>query len=180
MNYEFYRLMHFTGIFMTLTALGGIAVHMINGGSKQEFPGRKWVAVMHGVGLLLALTGGFGMLARLYGGMETPPWAIIKLVIWVLLGALPAPMYKMKSAARALYVAALVLAVAAGAAAYFKPFSDAGAEVIEQGEADGGLDSDDTNPGGASAPDGPEEYEDEDPNLSGQTDGAATARPKDK
>jgi len=132
MSYEFYRILHFTGIFMVLTSLGGMAVHMINGGTRAEFPARRWTAIMHGIGLFIALTGGFGMLARLYGGMSLPVWAWIKLGIWLLLGVAPAVLYRAKGAARALFVAVVVLAVLAAATAFRKPFASLNGTTAEQ------------------------------------------------
>ena len=48
--------------------------------------GPKWVAPVHGVGLLFSLVGGFGLLARLGIVTQWPTWVIAKLVIWIVLG----------------------------------------------------------------------------------------------
>lgn len=122
MSYEFYRILHFTGIFMVLVALGGIAVHMINGGSREAFPARRWVAIVHGIGLFFALLAGFGMYAKAYGGMGVPTWVWLKVGIWLVLGAAPVVLYRAKGAAHALFLVVVALAVAAGTIAYSKPF----------------------------------------------------------
>ena len=91
-KYEVYRLIHFTGIFVLLFAFGSLFT-----GEKTT----KAAAVGHGIGLLLILLGGFGMHSSPLGGGEFklkdtyrimygttfPTWLILKLVIWLLLGA---------------------------------------------------------------------------------------------
>jgi hypothetical protein len=48
-----------------MAALGGAAIHAANAGTREASPTRRLVSLAHGVALLLILTGGFGMLARL-------------------------------------------------------------------------------------------------------------------
>ena len=63
MSYAFYKWLHLTGIFLTLMPLGGMLLHMMNGGTR-DFARRKVLGALHGLGTLLALVGGFGLLAR--------------------------------------------------------------------------------------------------------------------
>lgn len=90
-KYEIYRLIHFTGIFVLLFAFGSLFT-----GEKST----KGAAIGHGIGLLLILLGGFGMHAspvggefklkdtyRLIYGTTFPTWLILKIVIWLALGA---------------------------------------------------------------------------------------------
>jgi hypothetical protein len=122
-SYPFYKLMHFVGIFVMLVALAATCMHAAMGGTKPENPLRKALGAAHGIGVLLILTGGFGMLARLgivQGGL--PVWVMIKLVLWVALAAAMALPYLSRTWARALLVAMPVLAALAGATAIIKPF----------------------------------------------------------
>jgi hypothetical protein len=120
MSVEIYRVLHLTGIFMILLPLGGIGLHMINGGTR-EFASRKLLAIVHGIGLVIALVAGFGLLARLHGG-ALPLWAIAKLVIWLWMGAAPVLFYRRAQMAKVLWFAVLILAAVAACLAIFQPF----------------------------------------------------------
>lgn len=76
MSYETYKLIHFAGIFTLFFAFGSLFK-----GDKTT----KGAVIGHGIGLLLILLGGFGMQA-VYG-YGFPAWLIIKIVIWLALGA---------------------------------------------------------------------------------------------
>ena len=123
MPYGVYKLMHFLGIFMLITALAATSMHVLRGGSRADNPYRRALAITHGVAVLLILTGGFGMLARLgvmHGAL--PNWIYAKLAIWVALAAAMMVPYRGQRYARALLIVVPVLAVAAGAVALYKPF----------------------------------------------------------
>ena len=123
MSYVVYKLMHFLGIFMLITALAATSMHVLRGGSRTDNPYRRMLGVAHGVAALLILTGGFGMLARMgvmHGAL--PNWIYVKLAIWVTLAAAMMVPYLGPRYARALLMAVPVLAVAAGATALYKPF----------------------------------------------------------
>ena len=116
-----YKNIHLLGVFMILMALGGLILHRINGGIR-EHAWRKPVAVTHGVGLLLALVGGFGALARLGIFWPLPGWVIGKLVIWLVFGALVAVIFRSPTLAKPLWWVTIVLAALAGYLALHKPF----------------------------------------------------------
>lgn len=123
MPYETYKVMHFFGIFMLITALAAVAMHVLRGGTRTDLPHRRAIAVTHGVAVAFILTGGFGMLARLdivQGGL--PVWIYIKLAIWLALAVAIAAPYLGRRYARGLLVALPVLTAAAGATALYKPF----------------------------------------------------------
>ena len=91
-KYEMFKLIHLFGIFMTFVVLGGLGLHVLNGGNKETNANRKVVAALHGTGVFLILLGGFGTLAYVYklagsnqmaNGLEL--WVILKLGIWLLL-----------------------------------------------------------------------------------------------
>ena len=123
--YGVYRLVHFFGIFLLLTALGGGVMRAIlgEGGTEAERAAagrtRRLIAISHGVALLLILVGGFGMLARLDIGF--PMWIVAKLAIWLLLGAGLTVAYRMKASARLVWFAIPVLGLLAAWLAYVKP-----------------------------------------------------------
>lgn len=74
-------------------ALGGVTLHVLNGGTK-EFANRKMIAITHGIGLFLILLGGFGMLARLGIIWPWPGWIVAKFIIWLAYGGLLTLVYK--------------------------------------------------------------------------------------
>jgi uncharacterized membrane protein len=123
MSYAVYKLMHFLGIFMLITALAATSMHVLRGGNRTDNPYRRVLGAVHGIAAALILTGGFGMLARMgvmHGGL--PNWIYVKLGIWVAFAAAMIVPYRGQPYARALLIAVPVLAVAAGAVALYKPF----------------------------------------------------------
>ncbi|HEX6589193.1 MAG TPA: hypothetical protein VF039_09230 [Longimicrobiales bacterium] len=124
-SYGVYRLVHFLGIFLLLTALGGAAMRaMASAGvastEADRKPLRRLVAATHGIAMLLILVGGFGMLARLDVGF--PGWIVGKLLVWMALGAMLGLTVRLAGRARALWFAIPVLAFVAAWLAYTKPF----------------------------------------------------------
>jgi hypothetical protein len=123
MSYTVYKLMHFFGIFILVLALATRALHILRGGTRADDPYRRQVAAAHGVALLLILTGGFGMLARM-GVMHTglPAWIHVKLLLWALFGAALVLASRGKLGARAVLIAIPFLGITAAAVALYKPF----------------------------------------------------------
>lgn len=121
MTFEFYRALHFLGIILIFLSLGGLVVHAANGGTKESNRWRKPVAITHGIGMLIALTGGFGMLAKLGIFWPWPGWAIGKLIVWLLLGAMVAPIYRRGDSALLWWVFSAILGFTAAYLAVFKP-----------------------------------------------------------
>jgi len=118
-----YKLMHFLGIFMLITALAATSMHVLRGGSRTDNPYRRVLGAAHGIAAALILTGGFGMLARLgvmHGAL--PTWIYVKLAIWVTLAAAAVVPYLGRRYAGGLLIAVPMLAIAAGAVALYKPF----------------------------------------------------------
>jgi hypothetical protein len=109
------------GIFFVLLSLGGIALHVVNGGTR-EFKNRKFIASMHGIGLLVSFVAGFGLLAKLGFMRDLPTWSIMKMVIWLVLGGLPAVIYRKPTLAKPIWLTTLVLAGFAAYLAVYKPF----------------------------------------------------------
>lgn len=122
LSYQFYKVTHFVGIFLILISLGGITLHVMNDGTRQ-YAMRKWAAISHGVGLLLAFVAGFGLMARLGLIHGFPLWIWGKLAVWLLLGAAPALIYRQRKIAKGLWFAILFLAGIAAYLAIYKPTS---------------------------------------------------------
>lgn len=123
-SYVTYKLVHFFGIFLLVTALGASSMNAIRGGTWSELPWRRALGASHGIAAFLILLGGFGMLARL-GAMHDaglPGWVIAKLVIWFALAAAIVLPRRGIGYAKALLVALPFLALSAGALALLKPF----------------------------------------------------------
>jgi hypothetical protein len=124
MSYTSYKLMHLLGLFAVMVALAGIAAHAAAGHGKEENRSYKTLLFLHGLGALLALTGGFGLLARLNlsGPGLLPGWIWAKLTLWVLLGGLIALPYRRPAMARTLLFLLPVLGFLGAVLANYKPF----------------------------------------------------------
>ena len=89
MPYFAYKLLHYAGLFLLFTSLGGLCAARFGQGQGAE--GERWLKLLHGMALLMVIVAGFGMLARL--GQASPAgwplWVWLKLVIWATLGAAP-------------------------------------------------------------------------------------------
>ncbi len=121
MPYEIYKIIHLTGIVMTVIALGGLSMHAILGGEKKN-PFRKPAMITHGVGLLFALVGGLGMLARLSIHWPWPTWVVIKFAIWLAFGAAAAMVYRKPVLNHGVWWGSVVLVALAATSAIMKPF----------------------------------------------------------
>ena len=78
MDYSTYKIIHLTGIAALALGTGG----MMAGGNK-----RVLFSILQGIALLVMLVSGFGLLAKLHLGF--PHFAIVKTVLWLVIGALP-------------------------------------------------------------------------------------------
>ncbi len=123
MSYELYKVLHIVGVVMVIAALGGVAVHAANGGTRIANAVRRPLAALHGLGLLVILVAGFGLLARLSlvrGGL--PLWIYGKLAIWLVAGALLAIPYRRPAVARPVLMIGLpLLGLLAAWLAVYKP-----------------------------------------------------------
>lgn len=120
MPFDFYKVMHFFGLVMVFTALGGQIVVALNGGDSKQQPGRKWIAIFHGLGLVLVLVAGFGMIAKL--GIGFPGWVLAKIAIWVTLGSIGAVVARKRNLAGMIWIFVITLGLAASYLARYKPF----------------------------------------------------------
>ena len=119
MSLEVYKLIHIIGIGMIFLSMGGMSMHALVGGEKQN-DWRKPAIIGHGVGMFLILLAGFGMLARLGIHWPWPTWVILKLVIWFVLGGSVALLYRSQGLNRLVWFGSLFALLAAGYLAIFK------------------------------------------------------------
>jgi hypothetical protein len=116
-----YKLLHILGIVLIVMPLGAMALHLLNGGTRQSNQSRKLLAITHGVGMLVTLVAGFGMLARLeIGGF--PTWVAIKTAIWLVLGGALGILFRAPGSARAIWFLAPLLTGLAGWIALHRGF----------------------------------------------------------
>lgn len=83
MPYDFYKVLHFAGIIITLTSLSGYIFYFVQNKNNEK---KKFFSIVNGVGLLIILVSGFGLAARLGYMQSLPNWVYIKLAIWLALG----------------------------------------------------------------------------------------------
>jgi hypothetical protein len=122
MSYEFYKVLHLVGVFMILTSVSALTIHVIGGGTKLTTPMRKGLMAVHGMGLLIVLVAGFGLLARLgLARSGIPPWVIVKLVIWLYFAAATMFLYRTTKYAKGFWFKIIVLASLAAYFAIYKP-----------------------------------------------------------
>ena len=104
---------------LTFLGVGGVVVQAAFT-NQQAAKWRKLAVITHGVGLLLLLLGGFGALAKL--GIHLQGWVIVKIGIWVVVGALPFVLRRKPELSLVAWMATLMLGAAAAFLALFRPF----------------------------------------------------------
>lgn len=118
MSYEFYKILHLSGLFIAFTALAGALGIAVAGGNDAV---RKKLGMAHGIGLLVAFVAGFGMHAKLHiEGM--PGWFVAKIALWLLLGALVIVPRRAADRATLAFVALPILGILGTWLAIQKPF----------------------------------------------------------
>jgi hypothetical protein len=124
MSYITYKLIHLFGLFTLFVALAAMAAHAATGRTKGENPTYRGLLIFHGIGALVALTGGFGLLARtgVEHGQLFPGWVWGKLALWLLVGGLIALPYRNRGLARVLVFILPFLGLLGAYLGDFKPF----------------------------------------------------------
>ena len=121
LSYSVYNFIHLAGILMIFFSLGGVVMHVANGGSRDN-SFRKVAAITHGVGMVLVLIAGFGMLARLGIHWPWPGWVTLKVLLWLVLGMALFLIYRFAHHARLMWWLVLALAIFTVYIVIFKPF----------------------------------------------------------
>lgn len=121
MSYEFYKVLHLLGVFLTLTGLIGIATLKWAGTGLPAAPRRAFF-LMHGIGLLIAFVAGFGLAARLGMFANLQGWVWAKIGLWLAMGGLIAVAKRKGEMGVTLILSFIALAGVAAWLAIFKPF----------------------------------------------------------
>ena len=100
MTYNFYKIAHLIGISVLALGVGG----MMAGGEK-----RRTFAMLQGIGLLVMLVTGFGLLAKLKLTPYVPHFAMVKIALWVLIGAMPVLFRKLRTPLPAAILVSIIL-----------------------------------------------------------------------
>ncbi len=120
MSYEAYKVLHLFGIFLVLVPLGGVAMHVVNGGTKETNKARAMAGMFHGLGLVISFVAGFGLIGKLDIGM--PMWFLAKLVLWLIFGMYTLFLYRKPAHSKLLLILVPFLATLSAYLAVFKPF----------------------------------------------------------
>jgi hypothetical protein len=82
-----YKLVHLSGIFLMIMSFGSLIYQSLIKEENQPQGGlsKRNLSIIHGVGLLMVLIGGFGMLARQGVVGAWPNWVSLKFTIWLIL-----------------------------------------------------------------------------------------------
>ena len=113
-----YKIIHLTGILMLFLALGSLICRSRLDGRDYVF--RKIGGITSGIGLLMALIGGFGLLAKMKLGF--PPWVVGKIIIWIIFGGLIAFINRRPNMAMVNWFFVIFLGILAAFLAIVKPF----------------------------------------------------------
>ena len=115
-----YKVLHIFGILLGFSALGGLILHHLNGGTKANNASAKLIGMTHGIALVIIFISGFGMLHK--GGYGFPLWALVKIALWLVIGGLIAMVPRMPQHSKLFWFLVPVLGTVAGWLALFKPF----------------------------------------------------------
>jgi len=115
LSYEFYKILHLTGVFGMLLALGAAAA----AGPQIDLAARRRNGILHGIGMVLIIVAGFGMLSR--GNLGFPGWIVIKSLLYIVIGALPM-LARRREAPMQYILIGLAVAFAATWLAHARPF----------------------------------------------------------
>lgn len=118
MSYQFYKVLHVASLFMLFTSLAAVAFLPTD---KRK----PWVA-LHGAASLVIFVAGFGLLAKIGAMKAFPSWAVVKIVIWLALAAMPIILRKKPGMALQLLLATVLLGAIGSYTAVNKPGAEAG------------------------------------------------------
>lgn len=114
-----YKTLHLGGIMLLFLSLGAAIIRAVAGDAAIQC--KRFIAICHGLALVIILVAGFGLLAVMKYGF--PTWIVIKLVLWVMFGGLIAIANRRPKQAQFTWWVAVGLGVVAVLVALMKPFS---------------------------------------------------------
>lgn len=118
MDYDIYKMLHFTGMIILFSGLSGMAVSYFGG--KNNFRKQlKFFGALHGIALLLLLISGFGFAGK--NAIEFPLWMNIKILFWFILGGLPVLIKQKPQNIKMYFVIIIILGIAASYLGVVKP-----------------------------------------------------------
>jgi uncharacterized membrane protein HdeD (DUF308 family) len=118
-SYQIYKILHLVSLFGVFMCMGALIIHGMNGGGRDH-PARKWLMVSFSVFMFLALTGGFGLVARIQTGMQ--PWVYAKTLLWLIVGGYMSVIVRKPQWAKANWFVMLLLGITGAWIALYKPF----------------------------------------------------------
>ncbi len=119
LSYQIYKILHLVSLFGVFMCLGALVIHYMNSGAK-DFPARMWLMLSFATFMFLALVGGFGLMARLGGGMQT--WIYVKITLWLVVGAYMSVIVRKPNLSKVHWFVLLVLGATGAYVALYKPF----------------------------------------------------------
>lgn len=120
-SYYTYKFLHLAGIFAILLSLGGLIVNRALS-TAEDSPWRKHLAMVNGIAMVIVLVAGFGLLARLGVSWPWQGWVLVKVAVWVGVGAMLVLVNRLPQVGKLLWWASLALTSVAMYMAIFKPF----------------------------------------------------------
>ncbi len=121
MSYEFYKMLHITGIVLLFSGLVTLLTMKV-AGIPLEGTSKRFAFLAHGLGLVLILVAGFGLLARLGLVSSMPSWVYIKIAIWLYFGLAIALIKRKGQLGWKLYIPLILVFMIASYVATEKPF----------------------------------------------------------
>lgn len=121
MSYEFYKMLHVIGLLWAFASLGGLIVHVLNGGNRESNSANRLLAISHGVSLLVVFVSGFGMHAKL-GIQGFPGWFILKILLFFVVGGMVRLPYLLPAQSKTFFFLLPALAALGAWLALYKPF----------------------------------------------------------
>lgn len=118
MSYPLYKVLHILGGLFLFAGLGGLILQQLRDGGGET--ARKLAGLTHGLALILLLVTGFGAVAKL-GANLMAPWVVGKMILWLVIGAMPVLIRRMPRAATVLWWLVPLLGGLAGYLAVYKP-----------------------------------------------------------
>jgi hypothetical protein len=120
MDLSVYKIMHYVAIMALFFGLGGLTLGALNASGKN-FANRKIFSILHGVGLFFILFSGFGQMARLGLTTSMPHWVVAKIILWLILGASIALIFRKPALNKYFWVFLIVAGSLAAYLGHLKP-----------------------------------------------------------